>query len=118
MTAAKSYFQDRLVLLLLGVNAFLAFFIAASVLFRLQGAASNEFIVQYRASLGVGAFKTGNSSSLYSFMVFALLVFGIHFILSLRTYHIKQQLAVTILGLGSLLLLLGVIVGNALLVLR
>jgi hypothetical protein len=118
MPAAKNYFQDRLVLLLLSVNAFLAFLATLSVLFRLQGAGSNGFIVQYRADLGLSAFKTGSGLSIVSFIAFAILVFAIHALLSLRTYHIRRQLSVVILSLGTLLLVLSIIVSNALLVLR
>src|SRR5581483_11689036 len=118
MPAAKSYFQDRLVLLLLSVNAFLAFLATLSVLFRLQGAGSNGYIVQYRADLGISAFKTGGTLSLLSFVAFAVLVFAVHLGLSVRVYAIHRQLAVVILGLGALLLVLGIIVSNALLVLR
>lgn len=118
MPAAKNYFQDRVVLLLLGVNAFLAFLAILSVLFRLQGAGSNGYIVQYRANLGISAFKTGSVLSILSFIGFALLVFVTHTGLSFRTYHIRKQLSVAILSLGTLLLILGIIVSNSLLVLR
>lgn len=119
MPAAKNYFQDRLVLLLLSINAFLTLLATLSVLFRLQGAgASNGFIVQYRANVGISGFKTGSVLSLISFIGFALIVFAANTVLSMRTYHIRKQLAVVVLGLGTLLLILNIIVGNALLVLR
>lgn len=118
MPAAKNYFQDRIVLLLLSINVFLTLLATLSVLFRLQGAGTNGFIVQYRANVGISGFKTGSILSLVSFIGFAILVFGANTTLSMRTYHIRKQLAVVILGLGSLLLVLNIIVGNALLVLR
>jgi len=118
MPAAKNYFQDRIVLLLLSVNAFLTLLAALTVLFRLQGASGSGYIVQYRANLGISAFKTGSSLAIVSFIGFALLVFAVHAILSFRTYHIRKQLSVVVLGLGTLLLVLGIIVSNALLALR
>jgi hypothetical protein len=118
MPAAKNYFQDRLVLLLLSVNAFLTLLATLSVLFRLQGAGSNGFIIQYRANVGISGFKTGSILSLISFIGFALIIFVANTALSMRTYQIRKQLAVVILGLGTLLLVLNIIVGNALLVLR
>lgn len=118
MPAAKNYFQDRIVLLLLSINAFLTLLATLSVLFRLQGAGTNGFIVQYRANVGISGFKTGSILSLVSFIGFAILVFGANTALSMRTYPIRKQLAIVILGLGSLLLVLNIIVGNALLVLR
>lgn len=118
MPAAKRYFQDRVVLLLLSINAFLALLAVLSVLFRMQGIGSSGYIVQYRADLGISAFKTGSSLTIVSFIGFALLVFAVHTSLSLRTYHIRKQLSVVILGLGTLLLVLGIIVSNALLALH
>lgn len=117
MRTAKNYFQDRLVLLLLSVNVFLAFLGMLSVLLRLQGGGSG-FIVQYRATLGISAFKTGSATDLISFVGFVLLVLVAHATLSWRTYHIRRQLSVIILSLGALLLLLAIIISNALLVLR
>jgi len=118
MPAAKSYFQDRLVLLLLSVNAFLTLLATLSVLFRMQGAGGSGYIVQYRANLGISAFKTGSSLTIVSFIGFALLVFAVHTVLSLRTYPIRRQLSVVVLGLGALLLILSIIVSTALLALR
>ena len=117
--AAKSYFQDRFVLLLLSVNTFLGMLAVVSVLLRIGGGASNSgFIVQYRANLGISAFKTGGAVSLLSFISFALLVLAAHALLSWKTYHIRRQLSLAILALGILLLLLCIIVSNALLALR
>ena len=117
MATAAKYFHDRLVLLLLGINGFLAVLTVLSVLFRLQGG-GDGYIVQYRASLGISAFKTGSVSHILSFAAFALLVLLFHTILSWQTHRLHRQLSVLILALGSLLLLLAVIVSNALLTLH
>lgn len=118
MAASKKYFHDHLVLLLLSINAFLAVAGSIFILLRLSTSHGTGYIVQYRASLGINAFKTGSVIDLISFIAFALLVLVIHTGLSLRAYKIHRQLAVAILGLGILLLVLTVIVSNALLVLR
>lgn len=118
MMATKSYFQDRLVLLLLSVNVFLVFLASILILFRVGGAANNGFIVQYRANLGISAFKTGSMLSILSFIGFAIVVLVIHTLLSWKVYHIRRQLSLAILALGVLLLLLCIIVSNALLALR
>jgi hypothetical protein len=117
MLSANKFFHDRLVLLLLSVNSFLAVLGVLSVLFRLQGGGDN-FIVQYRAQLGISAFKPGSVSHVLAFAGFALLVLIVHTLLSWQVYHIKRQLAVLILALGSLLLVINLIVSNALLTLR
>jgi hypothetical protein len=118
MTTAKNYFQDRLILILLGLNAFLACLIILEVLLYLPGAATtSQRIVQYRPNLGqVNQYKLGSSSSLYNFIGFAGLVFMVHLALSMKAYPIRQQLAVVVISLSSLLLLLGALVGYFLLV--
>lgn len=113
----KKYLHDRQVLLLISVNVFLALFLAVWVAIRLS-TGHNSYIVQYRASLGIDAFKTGGISELISFVVFGFIVLAVHLTLSVRVYRIHRQLAVTVLGLGVLLLVLAIIVSNALLVLR
>lgn len=118
MASNKKYFHDHVVLLLLSINAFLALAGSIFILLRLSTSHGNSYIVQYRSSLGVNAFKTGSVVDLLSFIAFAALVMAVHTTLSLRAYHIHRQLAITILSLGILLLLLTIIVSNALLVLR
>jgi uncharacterized membrane protein len=118
MATAKSYFQDRLVLLLLSVNAFLAFLATVLILFRVGSSGGSGFIVQYRENLGISAFKTGSVTSLLAFIGFALIVLAANTVLSWRSYRIRRQLSLAILGLGIVLLLLCIIVSNALLALR
>ena len=118
MAAPKKYFHDHFVLLLLSINAFLAVAGSIFILLRLSTSHGTSYIVQYRASLGIDAFKTGSVTDLIAFIAFALLVLAIHTVLSMRAYRIHRQLAITILSLGILLLVLTIIVSNALLVLR
>ena len=118
MATPKKYFHDHLVLLLLSINAFLAIAGSIFILVRLSTSHGNGYIVQYRSSLGINAFKTGSVVDLLAFVGFAALVFVIHAMLSLKIYHIHRQLSIFILSLGIILLLLTVIVSNALLVLR
>jgi hypothetical protein len=117
MTIPKQYLHDRLVLLLLSVDAFLAFLLTLLTLVRLDSG-HNSYIVQYRSDATISAFKSGSSTELLGFVVFGLLVLAIHIVISLRVYVIHRQLAVVVLGLGMLLLVLAIIVSNALLVLR
>jgi len=121
MTSTAKFFHDRLILLLLSTNVFLALAGSIFVLVQLSFNHSNTYIVQCRdcSSLGnIDRFTKGSVVQLLSFIVFALIVLAIHIVLSLRTYRIHRQLAVTVLGMGTLLLILTIIVGNALLVLR
>lgn len=102
-------------LLLLTVNTFLAVMESLWVLLRISGGRSEGFIVQYRANLGISAFKTGTASEFLSFAGFVLVVLVINTILSMRMYHHHRQYAITILSFATLLMVLAIIVSNALL---
>lgn len=121
MASPKTYFHDHLVMLLLSINAFLAIGGALFLLLSLGSGHSNGYIIQCRDCsnpAAVNKFTNGGVSGLLSFVLFAILVLAAHSALSYRAYPIHRQLAVTILGLGLLLLVLMIIVSNALLVLR
>ena len=118
MNIPKKYFQDRLILLLLSILVFLTLLACVWVLFKLDSGRSAGYIVQYRASLGISALKTGNASELVAFISFALMVCVVNVLMSIRVYLIRREVAVVILVMGILLLLMSLIVSNALLVLR
>ncbi|MDB5165934.1 MAG: hypothetical protein JWM37_6 [Candidatus Saccharibacteria bacterium] len=120
MATPKRYSHDRTVLLLLSTNLFVG--IAASLLIAVRllnnHANSSSYIVQFRSSLGLDAFETGTIYSLLSFLVFLLFVTTAAFVLSRRVYPLRRHLALVILALSLVLLIIGTIVGNALLGLR
>lgn len=118
MHVPKKYFHDRLVLLLLSVNTFLALLGSVLILLRLDSGRSQSYIVQYRANLGLSAYKVGDATTFISFIIFAAVVLVFHTLLSMRVYHVRRQVAITVLGMGLLLLTLALIVSNALLILR
>ena len=118
MTIPKKYLHDRLILLLLSINVFLTILTSIWILFKLDSGRSAGYIVQYRASLGISALKTGDASELVAFIGFAILVLVLHVFLSIKAYTIRREVSVIVLALGVLLLLLALIVSNALLVLR
>lgn len=114
----KKYFHDHFVLLLVSLNAFLALSGIISTIIRMSTSHGNGYIVQYRANLGVNAYKTGVAIDIISFVVFALIVLVANVVLSYKTYTISRELTITILSLGLLLLTLAIIVSNSLLALR
>lgn len=114
MATPKKYFHDRLVLLLLSINAFLAIVGSIIILLKISDP-SATYAVQYRARLGLNAFSSGSSAEIMSFIAFALLVFGLHFYLSRKIYPIRRHFSIAFLALGTLLLTLSIIVSNALL---
>jgi hypothetical protein len=118
MATPKKYFHDHFVLLLLSINVFLALAGSLFILLRLSTSHGTGYIVQYRSSLGIDAFKTGSVVDILALVVFAILVLAINIMLSLGAYKVHRQLAIAILAMGILLLTLTIIVSNALLVLR
>ena len=119
MPMPKKYLQDKLVLLLLSANIFLAFLCAALVFLRLNfGQGAEGYIVEYRSNLGISAFRVGGILGLLNFAAFSIVVMAVNVGLSIRTYKIRRELSLSILTAGLLLLLLAVIVSNALMVLH
>ena len=95
--------------------------LAAAVLIMLKlgsGQGTTNYIVSYRASLGIDRYTTGTVSDIVSFIVAAVLVFSIGLTLSYQAYRVKRELSLTILALTLPLLLFLIVVSNALLVLR
>lgn len=117
MTIPKHYLHDRVALLFVSVNVFLTFLLTALTILRLDTSHSS-YIVQYRSDAAINAFKSGSSTELFSFILFGFLVLVLHMLISFRAYRIHRQFALTVLGLGTFLLVLAIIVSNALLVLR
>ena len=121
MASSKKYFRDHLVLLLLTVNAFLALAGGVFILVRLASSHGNGFIVQCRDCANPSAisrFTTGNVTDILAFVAFGLIVLVANTMLSLRVYQIHRQLALTVLGLGVLLLTLNIAIAYELLLLR
>lgn len=119
MPIPRKYLHDKLILLLVSANIFLAFLLVVLIFLRLNiGQGSDGYIVQYRSNLGISAFKTGSITGILSFAGFALVILILDVALSVRTYRIRRELAVAVLVSGVLLLVLSVIVSNALMVLH
>lgn len=118
MTIPKKYFHDHLVLLLLSTNVFMAMASTIFILVRLGTTHGNGFIVQYRPSLGINIYTPGSIVDILSFIAFAWMVLIIHTVLSMRVYNIHRQVTITVLSLGILLSVLGVLIVNSLLLLR
>ncbi len=117
MNIPKQYFQDRFILLVLSSNVFLTLITMLFLLFRI-GSGHSTYIVQYRQNLGADAFTAGTVWQLLSFGLFAVFVLGFNLFLSMRMYRIHRQLSIVVLGMATVLLLFGLVVSNALLILR
>jgi hypothetical protein len=119
MPLPRKYLHDKLILLLLSGNVFLAFLCAALVFLRINvGAGGEGYIVEYRSNLGISAFTNGSITAILSFVLFAVITVIINVVLSIRTYKVRRELSIAVLSAGVILLVLTIIVSNALLVLH
>lgn len=115
----KTYLHDKLVLLLVSANIFLAFLCIVLIFLRLNiGQGAEGYIVEYRSNLGISAFRAGGVSGLLGFAGFSILLVAIGMVLSVRTYPIRRELALSVLAAGVLLLIFAIIVSNALMILH
>lgn len=118
MHIPKKYLHDKLVLLLVSTNVFLAFLCIVLILLRGGiGQGVDGYIVEYRANLGLSAYQKGSIVPILSFILYVLVILATNILISIRTYRLRRALSLTTLGLGVLVLLLAVIVSNALLAL-
>lgn len=115
MHIPKNYFHDRVILLLISVNVFLTLLCSALVVLNIDFNRPDGYIVQYRANLGLSAYKAGSSLVLLSFIGFALAVMSLHTALSIKMYAHRRSFSIAALGLGVFLLILAIFVSNALL---
>lgn len=118
MSVPKEYFHDRLILLLLTVSTFLTALGSVLILLKFDPGRNEGYIVQYRASLGISAFKTGQGSELLAFIIFLVLTLAIGVVISLRVYNVHRQFSILSLSMAVFLMVIAIIVSNALLVLR
>ena len=116
MTVPKKYIHDRVILLLISINAYLTIAGVISVLFGLGDASSSTFTVQYRANLGLGAFVDGNATTFILFMFFMVFVMVFNTVLSIRVFHVRRGFSVALLAMATLLLVLTIVVSRSLLV--
>jgi len=119
MIIPKLYLRDRFLLLQNSVNVFLTLLLTVLVLARLDTSHSS-YIVQFRdpSHVAIDSYRSGSTSELYGFIAFGLIVLLFHTFISFRVYLIHRQLASVVLGLGTLLLVIAIIVSYSLLSLR
>ncbi len=119
MATHKHFLQDRTALLLVSGVTFLTLATVVLILLKLgSGQGTSNYIVSYRASLGIDRYATGTVRDIVSFMVAAVLIFGISLTLAYKSYPVRRELSLVVLSLTMPLLLFLIVVSNALLVLR
>lgn len=118
---SKKFLRDHYILLLISINIVLFLIVTIFIILRLSSGNSSSYIVQCRDCTNptaINKFITGSIVDLISFIVFSFIVMLSSIAISLRTYNIQRQLAITVLSFGVLLQILSLIVSNYLLVLR
>ena len=118
MSVPKKYIHDRLVLLFLSISSFLVVLGSFLIILRLDTGSKGIYWAQYRSNLGISAYIPGRITDILAFIVFLLIIFGMNIFLSMKVYQHHRNYAITVLSLGTLLVLLTVIVSNLLLNLR
>ncbi len=115
---SKTYFHDRLVLLLLTVNAFIS--LAAILIIALNlGDTSSAYIIKYLPRLNIlDRQQVGGLGEILSFIAFIVIVFVFQLVVSRKLYHIRKHAAQMVLALSLILLIYALIVSYSLLNLR
>ncbi len=115
---SKTYFHDRLVLLLLTVNAFLT--VAGILIVSLNlGDTSTAYTIRYLPNLNIlDRQKVGGLGEILSFIGFIVMIFVFQLVVSMKLYHIRKHAAQIVLVLSLILLVYTVIVSYSLLNLR
>lgn len=118
MATSKHFLQDRTALLLVSGLSFLTLAAIILILLKLGSGQSGNYIVSYRASLGIDRYATGTATDIISFIFAAVVIFGLSVALAYKSYPVNRQLSLVVLALTLPLLLFLITVSNALLVLR
>ncbi len=118
MTIPSRYFHNRSILLLLIINSVLVLTGSLLILFRLESSTTTNYIIEYRANLGIAEYEIGSALDMAAFVFFLFINFALCVFISLRAFVVRKNVAVAILAISCLLSLLAIIVGMALLGLR
>ncbi|HEX5797579.1 MAG TPA: hypothetical protein VFX86_04280 [Candidatus Saccharimonadales bacterium] len=117
MPRPKTYFHDRLILLILSINTFLAIALVLSSLFALSDN-SAVYIREYRSNLGLDGYEAGGFKDVLAFAIFSVILYAFQIYASTRIYHIRQHISLMILLLVMVIYIFALLVLNALLGLR
>ncbi|MES2971198.1 MAG: hypothetical protein V4702_02670 [Patescibacteria group bacterium] len=115
MATPQRFIHDRVVLLLLSVNIFFTVLISVLIAFALTGGTDRLYVIEHRPSLGLSANRIGDSTQMTSLIVFVIFVLVFNTMLSVRSYPLRRNFAVVVLGMGTLLILLAGVISSFLL---
>lgn len=110
----RTYFRDRLILLLLSVNTFLALALLITALLAINDSDAG-YIREYRSDLGLDGYKAGGLQDILAFGAFSIILYVFTLLSSIKIYHIRRHLSVVILFFGTVIYIFGLLSLNALL---
>lgn len=113
----KTYFHDRLILLILSINTFLAAALALSAVLALNDSSSG-FIREYRSNLGLDGYEAGGIKDVLSFALFSVILYVFQIYSSTKIYHIRKHISLMILLLTMVIYIFALLVLTALLGLK
>mgnify|MGYP006390573029 FL=1 len=104
-----------MILMLLSVNSVLTLINAVFILLQISSGRSGQVITAYRPSLVVDKYTVGGSIDFILFVLFLFGVYGINIALSAKIYSRHRSYSLAVLGLGTLICVLSIIVSFQLL---
>ena len=114
MPTPKTYFQDRLILLILSINTFLAVALIIASLLSINDSNAG-YIKEFRSDLGLDGYKAGGILDIVAFAVFSAILYVFQLFTSRKIYHIRRHMSLVILLLSMILYIFSFMVINALL---
>ena len=110
----KSFFHDRLILLILSINTFLALALIITALLSVNNSDAG-YIKEFRSDLGLDGYKAGGVVDIVAFAVFSVALYAFQFLSATKIYHIRRHLSLIILLLTMIIYIFALMVINALL---
>lgn len=110
----KSFFHDRLILLILSINTFLALALIITALLSINDSDAG-YIKEFRSDLGLDGYKAGGVIDIVAFAVFSAILYIFQLLAATKIYHIRRHLSLIILLLTLIIYIFSLMVINALL---
>ena len=110
----KSFFHDRLILLILSINTFLALALIITALLSINDSGAG-YIKEFRSDLGLDGYKAGGVVDIVAFAAFSAVLYVFQFLSATKIYHIRRHLSLIILLLTMIIYIFALMVINALL---
>lgn len=115
MNSKNKFFHDRVILLLLSFNVLVSLSASLIILLKLINLPTGYYpFVQGRFPAGQKIYSTGSIASLYSFVIFILLMLVINSFFSYKTYPHKKGFSTIVLCSSLLLVVLTYLVSQSL----